>query len=342
MSNPILVEVSRGPLVESWHRGAVAVADANGRLVLGLGETGAKVFPRSAIKILQAIPLIESGAAEAFGFGNAELALAQASHNAEPWHVEVARGMLTAAGLEEQALECGAHEPLGEAAARALIRAGVAPTKLHNNCSGKHAGMLATARYLGEPHAGYVNPEHPVQRRIAEVIAAVTGVTPSPDVCGCDGCSVPTWALPLDAIATGFARMATRRHLPEDHAEAAKRLMRAATDEPFYIAGTGRFCTRAMEAYGGRVYVKTGAEGVFCAALPTGGLGIAVKIDDGGKRAAELVIEALLVAFLGPVTGLAADPRHAVRSVRGRDVGEIRLVKDVANILQLTRQTNRR
>ena len=326
MANPVLIELTRGPLVESRHRGTVSVIDATGRTVLQLGDTSAPVFPRSAVKVMQAIPLITSGAAQAFGFGNRERALACASHNGEPRHTELAASMLARAGLDASALECGAHAPSLERAARELIVAGVKPTSLHNNCSGKHAGMLAVARHLGEAHGGYVGAEHPVQLRIARIMAELTGAAVTGEVCGIDGCSVPTWALPLQSWALAFARMAAATPASSELLAAGRRLMAACMAEPAFVAGEKRFCTEVMEALEGAAFVKTGAEGVFCAAMPALGLGIALKIDDGATRASEAAMAGLLAGLLRRhETLLARWAERPVRNVKGATVGGVRL-----------------
>jgi L-asparaginase II len=325
MPNPILVEATRGGIVESRHRGAVAIAGPDGRLILELGSAAEPVFPRSAVKLVQAIPLLQTGTAEAYGFGNAELALAQSSHNGEARHVELAASMLLRAGLSLADLECGAHSPLAEAAASALHAAKAKPTALHNNCSGKHAGMLATARFSREKTAGYVRPDHPVQVRIARLLAELTGQSVAEAPCGVDGCSVPTWALPLASLAAMFARLASGDGVSAEHAAAGRRLMQAAMTEPFMVAGTGRLCTRAMEAAPGRVFAKTGAEGVYCAALPEQGIAIALKIDDGAKRGAEIALGAVLQVLMPEAAEalrpLSPDP---ICNVRGLETGELR------------------
>ncbi|HSG96107.1 MAG TPA: asparaginase, partial [Afifellaceae bacterium] len=206
MANPILVEVTRGNRVESRHRGAIAVFDADGRCVGSAGDIDEPVYPRSAVKAIQALPLVESGAADAFGYGDRELALAQASHGGEPDHVAVAAAMLHAAGLDESALRCGAQWPTHNASAAALRAAGEKPSALHNNCSGKHAGFLAVASHNGFPADGYIDPDHPLQQMVREVMESLTGAAHTADRRGIDGCSIPTYAAPLAALATGFAR----------------------------------------------------------------------------------------------------------------------------------------
>ena len=334
MANPVLVEVVRGNVVESRHRGSLVVTESGGHKLMALGDRGAPVYPRSAIKLLQAIPLVMSGAADAFGCGNRELALACSSHNGEPRHTELADAMLARAGLDARALECGAHAPSLDRAARELLLSGEKPSALHNNCSGKHAGMLAVARHLGEQTKGYVRPDHPVQMRIAGIIAALTGCQPTADVCGVDGCSVPTWALPLEAWALAFARIAGAATTGSDELAAGRRLMAACMAEPAYVAGDKRFCTDVMAAFAGKVFVKTGAEGVFCGALPGKGIGIALKIDDGATRASEAVMAGVLGALGGGHDELLARwSRKPLRNVAGAQVGEVRLEAEFAKTL---------
>ncbi len=328
MTNPILVEVSRGPLIESRHRGAVAVADASGKVVFAVGDSATPVFPRSAVKALQALPLVESGAADRFGFGDEELALACASHSGEPGHVAVVERMLAAADLDASALRCGTHWPMSQTAAYALARTGTA-SALHNNCSGKHAGFLCLACTLGVDHADYWRPEHKVQREVRAAIEDVTGAVLGEDVCAVDGCSVPTWAIPLEKLATGFAKFATGQGLSSSRAAAATRLMRACLHKPWHVAGTGRFCTDIIRIFGTRVFVKTGAEGVYCGALPEQGFGIALKCDDGASRAAQAVMATLIARFL-PMSeaewqALWPFMRPVLRNWNGFEVGAVRV-----------------
>jgi L-asparaginase II len=297
MSNPVLVEVWRGPLVESRHRGAVAVADADGANVLALGDVTAAVFPRSAIKALQALALVESGAADRYGFNAEELALACSSHSGEAAHVDGVVRMLAKSGLDASALACGTHWPISQAAAFALAKTG-APTALHNNCSGKHAGFLCLACAMGIGHADYWRPDHPVQQSVCSVLEDLSGTRLGPECRAVDGCSVPTWAIPLQNLAQAFAKFGTGRGLLPKRAAAAARLRAACAGHPWHVAGTGRFCTEIMKLLSARAFVKTGAEGVFCGALPEQGLGIAVKCDDGAGRAAEAIMATLIARFL--------------------------------------------
>jgi L-asparaginase II len=320
-ANPVLVEITRGPMVESRHRGVIAVVDAEGEPVLAIGDVAPLVYPRSAVKALQALPLVETGAAAAFGLSDAELALACSSHNAEPMHVEAARRMLAKAGLEETALECGAHWPRREADRTMVARAAGRPSPIHNNCSGKHAGMLTLARHLGAPLAGYSQPDHPVQRRIAAVLAEMTGASlPSPAV---DGCGVPTYPLSLVELARGMARLADPGGLPPARGAACTQVRAAIAAHPHLVAGTGRPCTEIM-TLAPHVLVKSGAEGVYVAALPERGLGLALKVEDGASRAAPVALLALLgkLGAFDPAT-LADHARPKLRNHAGRVVGRI-------------------
>ena len=328
MGNPVLVEVLRGARVESRHHGAVAVVDADGATVLSLGDIAEPIYPRSAVKAIQALPLVESGAAERFALGDKELALACASHGGEPAHVEVASRMLARAGLDATALECGAHWPSHQASAHALARAGGAPSALHNNCSGKHSGFICFACAAGIDHHGYVAVSHAVQREVRAALAGVTSFALVEDQFGVDGCSIPTFAIPLAALARGFARFGTGRTFAPERAKAAARLRAAVAAEPYFVAGTGRFGTDVMKLIGARVFVKGGAEGVFCGALPEQGLGIAIKCGDGAGRAAEVVMAAMIDRFLplgeGERPEFARFLRPALRNWNGIEVGGLR------------------
>lgn len=272
--------------------------DARGRTVFALGDIERPVFPRSAVKAIQALPLIESGAADVFGFGEKELALACSSHSGEEGHAALAGAMLAKAGRGEPALECGAHWPLDAAAAGKLSFDHRRPTQLHNNCSGKHAGFVCTCVALEEDAAGYVGKGHRAMERVRVAMEEVTGARHDPAAAGIDGCSIPTYAAPLHALAFGFARMATGEGFSPGRKNAAGRLFAACMAEPWLVAGTGRFDTEIMGALPGHVFAKTGAEGVYCAALPALGVGVALKIDDGAGRAAEVAVAAALAKVL--------------------------------------------
>jgi L-asparaginase II len=291
-----LAEVTRGGFVESRHEGAFAIVGPGGAMIRAGGDIERPIYPRSAIKAMQCLAVIETGAAERFGFSDAEIALACASHGGEPAHVDTARAMLVKLSLEDDALECGAHWPSESRAARDLAKRGDVPSPLHNNCSGKHAGMLAVSLALGVPHRGYVDRSHPVQRRIAATLGALTGSDLAHAPCGIDGCSVPTWAVPLEDLARAFQHFASSEGLTPERAAAAQRIIMAVRAHPFMVAGSKRFCTDLMRAVP-RAFVKTGAEGVFCAAVPHAGIGVALKCRDGASRAAETAIAGLLAGL---------------------------------------------
>lgn len=293
-ASPRLVEIVRGERIESFHRGAIALADAAGRIVHSLGDVDGLVYPRSALKPIQALPLIETGAADGFGLGTQELALACASHRGEPFHVAAVAAWLARIGLGEADLECGTHPPRHEPSYRALLRAGGSPSQLHNNCSGKHAGFLTTATWLREPTGFYIEPDHPVQRRVTQTIGEMTGLDLSRAPHALDGCGIPVIAVPLAALAVAMARLADPSRLAEHRRAAVKRLLDAMIAAPLMVDGTGGMTSAVMTAAPATVRLKPGAEGVFCAALPALGLGIALKIDDGGGRAAELAMATLL------------------------------------------------
>lgn len=329
-ANPILAETTRGNWVENRHRGAYVVIDADGRIIASAGDIERPVFPRSAIKSIQALAIFARHADEQFHHSAEELALACASHTGEGRHVSVASGLLSRLGLSEADLECGAHQPI-DAAARATLRAqGAKPSNLHNACSGKHAGMLSVARAMGVPTAGYAGREHAVQQQVRAVIEAVIGEPVNEAKCGTDGCSIPTYAAPLRAFAQGFARMATGHGLSAELATAATRLFDAATIHPHLVAGTGRPDTLIMAAFNGRVMQKYGADGVQCGAIRDKGWGYALKCDDGSIPASLAMIASLLLEIAEPDAGqravLEGFAHQPIKSVRGDRVGEMRAV----------------
>jgi L-asparaginase II len=331
--DPVLVEVLRGEMVESSHCGAFAVVDAGGRVVLAQGDMARPVYARSAIKPLQALPLIETGAADRFALGDREIALACASHNGVPAVTAAVDAWLGRIGLGSDALECGAHAPSDVEAAHALIRAGQAPSALHNNCSGKHAGFLTTARHLGEETRGYIAPTHPVQRRVAAVLSAMTGLDLADAPRGVDGCGIPVIGIPLGGMARAMARLVDTAALPAERRRASERILAAMAGHFEIVAGASRFSREIMRHAAATVRLKTGAEGVMCAALPRDGLGIALKIGDGASRAAEVAMGAILLRLgaldAAQAATLAPVLRPPVNNVAGRVVGEVRAVAAV-------------
>ncbi len=294
VSNPVLIEVTRGNGVESRHRGAIAVVDGAGQIVASWGDIETPIFPRSAIKPLQGLALVESGAADHCGIGGEELALACASHSSEPGQVERVNRWLDRMGLSENDLECGAHPPRYAEDTAELVLARQQPGRSHNNCSGKHAGFLCTALHMGEPTEGYSKADHPVQQRLRAILSELGKIDLSTTPHGIDGCGIPVLAMPLVSMGRALARMANPDTLSEGRAEAARRICQAMSTHPGMVGGRYCFDTRMMAAGKGAFVVKTGAEGVYAGILPGSGLGIALKIDDGAKRAAETTMAALL------------------------------------------------
>lgn len=330
---PSTVLLRRGRLVESVHRVRLVITGPDGDpLAWSPGaevELEAPVFLRSAAKPFQALPLVEDGVADAWGVEEDELAVACGSHGGEPGHLAAVGRLLGRSGAEAGALACGPHAPLHGPSAAALAASGEAPSRLHNNCSGKHAGMLLLARHHGWPREGYEGEHHPLQIRMASEVARWTGVPVSALERGVDGCGVVAFALPLPALARAFARFlqAARRGEP-----GPRRVAGAMTSRAWLVAGTGRLCTAAMQAGEGRLLAKVGAEGVYGAAWagPEGVHGIALKVEDGGRRAAEVALVAALDALgatgtCGPRLEEALAPwrRPPVRNTRGEAVAHL-------------------
>lgn len=318
------VRCVRSGTVESRHRVHVAVSDPSGRLLATSGRPDFLTYYRSAAKPLQALPLVEDGAADRLNLDPDELAVCCASHNAEPEHLERVGSVLDRAGLGPDALECGPRPPLGREVRDRLLREGTPFGPLHNNCSGKHAGMLALAVARGWPTAEYVRADHPVQRRMASEVVRWTGLREGEVRTGTDGCGVVCFAVPLTAMAASYARFAAAASRGE---AGPARIVDAMTDRPFLVAGTGRLDSALMEAAGGRLFAKTGAEGVHCAGLTERGLGVAIKVEDGARRAAEpallRVLELMDVPTREERDALASYRRPVVRNARDEEVGSI-------------------
>lgn len=319
-----MAELWRGGVLESTHLGHAVICDTKG-IVEAWGNPGAVIFPRSSCKMIQALPLIESGAADALGLGPEHLALACASHQGAALHVEKTGRWLADLGLSEADLRCGAHEPDDRDERDRLIRAGERPCQLHNNCSGKHCGFLTVTKHQGWG-PDYVEPGHPLQLAIREATGEVAGEEISG--IGIDGCSAPNFAISLEGLARAMAAFAAAREGQGVRQSAMARLVGAMILHPELVAGEKRACTGLMRAARGRAAVKTGAEGVFVAILPGQGIGVAVKALDGAARAAEAAIAALLVR-LGAVE--AADPLVVKRlnpvqkNWRRLETGELRV-----------------
>jgi L-asparaginase II len=331
-----LVEVWRGPIVESVHRGHLAAVDDSGETIAELGSTERVTYFRSSSKAFQAIPVVASGAADHFGFTEKEIAIACGSHSGEPMHVETVVAMLNKVGLDPSALKCGAHQPFSVEVTRELIRNQQQPSVLQNNCSGKHAAMLALAKHIGAPTAGYDEWANPVQQEIARVVAKFSDIPVDELKVGIDGCGVPVFGLPVRSMALAYARLV----FPGDRFDAAtrdacRRIVNAMIEFPEMIGGSkDRLDTELIKAGKGRLISKIGAEGVYTVGVLPGpewprGLGLAIKIEDGDDRRARppAVIEALKqlnVLSNQELTALSAYAPTPITNHRGERVGEAR------------------
>ncbi|GAC1566898.1 MAG: asparaginase [Vulcanimicrobiaceae bacterium] len=318
------------------HRVAAAVSDVRGRVVRSLGDIDEPVFLRSAAKPFIAAAVVASGAAARFELTPREIAVMAASHNGEAFHLAAVASVLEKVGLDASALRCGAHAPSYEPAAAALARAGAGPTALHNNCSGKHAGILALCRHLGDDVASYLAAEHPAQRRILAFCARLTGDDPARMPLAIDGCGIPVFATPLRRAALAFARFATLEGLADDDALALRTVRDAMAAEPAYVAGSERFDSALIATTHGRIVGKAGAEGVHADALLGAGLGLALKVVDGARRAAPPATMALLDAlgaFSPPErAALARFARPEIRNVAGDGVGYLTTEPDTIEV----------
>lgn len=319
MSPPVVVEISRGSFLESRHEVDVAIVGADGHRS-GFGNPTRPTLARSALKPIQAFPLVKSGplakgsAADAFSMSVQELAMACASHGGEPMHIEVVSAWLERLGLDVHALECAGHPPSHAASAEALVAAGTGFDARHNNCSGKHTGFLTVCRHHDLDPAGYLAPGHPLQRdHITPAIEELCSISTADQDPGVDGCGIPVWEIPLDRLARGWANLAAD--------PAGLRLYEAMMAAPELVAGTGRMCTRVMQAGRGEVAVKTGAEGVFCAVVPRAGFAVAIKCRDGATRAAEATLLWVL-ADLGVRIDVEMNP---LTNAAGVEVGSVRV-----------------
>lgn len=325
-----MVEIWRGGLLESLHCGHAVICAADGSIVEAWGDPRAVIYPRSSCKMLQALPLVESGAADAAGLRSDQLALACASHQGAALHVQAVNRWLQDLGLGETDLRCGSHEPYDRAERDRLIRSDESPCQYHNNCSGKHAGFLTMTRHL-KAGPEYVAPDHPLQQAIRTAFEEVTGEA-SPGF-GIDGCSAPNFATSVEGLARAMAYFASAPETGSARDRAAARLTRAMAAHPEFVAGEGRACTELMRAMGGRVAIKTGAEAVFVAILPDQRLGIALKIVDGASRASEAAICGLLIR-LGVLAADHPATRKRLggvqRNWRGLETGTVRLAPGFA------------
>lgn len=331
MNGQILAQVIRGETVESVHAGHLVVIDGSGSEIMSIGEPATLTYFRSAAKAFQFIPCVTSGAADAYLFSEKEFALAVASHSGENQHVTLASSMLEKAGFDEFDLRCGAHLPFSSAATAALQRADVEPSQLHNNCSGKHAAMLALAKYIGATTADYDLPDHRIQKRILRCVADFTEIPESEIAIGIDGCAAPNFALPLRAMAKSFINLISPAKFPEETRSACRRIVDAMMRYPELVGGSDRLDTKLMQAAPGEIISKVGADGVWlCGVLPCErwptGLGIALKISDGDDYRARPVVAIETLRHLGVLSAddLSDLSPMPIKNRRGDIVGTVR------------------
>lgn len=328
MPELLQIEVTRGALVESVHRAHAAVTDAAGNILYAAGDPDRVTFLRSSAKPIQALAMVESGAAERFGLSDREIAVTCASHYGEPFHVAAVQSILEKIGLDEEALACGIHAPTHGPSAEALIRAGQPPREIHNNCSGKHASMLTLCQHAGWQREGYTAPDHPVQVRLRRVLAEMAGVKADDVYVAADGCDAPVFAISLRHIARAFAVLAKPADLPPIRKAAIQRISRAMRAHPEMVSGTNGFTTNLMRTAGDNIVSKSGAEGLFCAGALSQGWGIAARIEDGSARGHPVLVPELLAEL----QVISADQRDRLRELHtatvfntaGVAVGEMR------------------
>ena len=327
MSAEKLLSVERNGIEESVHRGWIAVVNSSGQVIAGAGDLSTVLFARSTAKPIQAIPLVEEGGASRFGLTAAELAVICSSHSGQADHVQAVRSILDKCGVEEQALQCGVHRPWNRDANDQLIASGQNPSVLHNNCSGKHAGMLALSVLLGADTSSYMDMDHPVQVRIRATVADLCGIKPKALQTGVDGCGVPVYAMPIQSLAVGLARFAASDALSRGRQEACSQLLQAMAAHPNMVAGDGRPETILMETSGSRFVAKSGAEGLMAVMIPERQWALVIKIEDGSSRGLmavavealkqlELIDDSLWHALM-PHTG------SRILNVSGKEVGKI-------------------
>jgi L-asparaginase II len=327
---PVLVEVTRGEITESVHMGDIAVVNCSGEILHGFGDPGRISYMRSASKPIQAVAMLECGVYEKYGLGLEEVAVMLSSHSGEPMHIAVLERLLEKTGVEVSSLRCGTHRPLSAEASVEMMRNGKLPSPLHNNCSGKHIGQIAAAMARGYRTENYDSPDHPIQKDLLNVVSEFAGLKPGEIKLGIDGCGVPVYGMPLKNMAQAYANLCNPGFMGGKYGTSCGRVLSAMTVYPELIGGKGRFDTELLRHFGNRLIAKSGFEGVFCLGLTGKGIGIAIKVEDGNKRAVSpAVMEILRQLQIVPEEELAdmEDYWHPhVHNHRGENVGEIRPV----------------
>jgi L-asparaginase II len=329
---PLMVEVLRGPVVESHHQVMGVIVNEVGYTVHSWGNTGYMTMPRSAIKMLQALPLIESGASDKFALDDKFITLACGSHRGEKEHLTALAQFMEKTGVKEDMLACGPHWPLNEAAKEDLIRKNAKPTALCNNCAGKHIAMIATCLHAGENPAGYEKYEHNAQKRIRRVLTETMRVDHSKVPHGIDGCGIPTFSVPLSSMAVGMSSLINPKET-QSRKFAASKILSAVRHNPFFLAGSDDFSTAVIEKTQGRAIIKGGAEGVYCGVIPEKGMAFAVKAADGASRAASVAAAHILLRYGGltevEFKALQKFTTPVISTWRGDIVGQVRVAKEV-------------
>ena len=326
--SPITVEVTRGGLVESMHIAHAVISDQDGKIIQTFGDAEFLTYPRSAIKMIQALSFVESGAVERYDLQDRHVAIACASHLGEEQHIQVIQEWLDRIGLSEDDLECGAHEPSSKVAYQRMILAHEKPNRMHNNCSGKHCGILTTCLQMGWDPQGYLRWDHAAQVRIRKVLSEVSGLNYENVPWGVDGCGIPTYAVPLKAIAQMMSVMIREKNLTAERKAATKRILAAVGREPHMISGTEAFCTEVTIISEAKTFAKTGAEGVYTALIPDRGIAIALKVQDGAYRASQAVVMELMHRLGGLTEPQYSNLRNRISPLQNwsKDVvGEIRI-----------------
>ena len=325
----VVVKVYRGEVVESTHFGHIAVVDACGKLLYSYGDPHRLTYARSSMKPIQAIPIMETGAADRYGLDQTDLSLCCASHSGEERHRLRVLSILHRAGLPEEILQCGAHPPKDEESYKELLRQGGELTPVYSNCSGKHSGMVVTAAHMGEDTYTYHLPEHPVQLRIMNAIAELTCYPKEEIHIGIDGCGAPVHRLPLSNLAWGFARLAVPDAIANPaRREAVRKITAAMVAHPEMVGGNQRYCTDLMRVFKGRIIGKSGAEGVYCLGDRELGLGIAIKIEDGNSRGKFAVMNEILrqlgIGTSSELCDLKSYSDPDITNMKGKIVGQIK------------------
>ncbi|MFN4971922.1 MAG: asparaginase [Bacteroidota bacterium] len=337
-ANPVLVEVYRGGVLESFHRGVVCIVDAEGEILFSAGNSHQLCYPRSAMKFLQVLPLIMSGGMERFGLTLEEIAIMCGSHNAEPEHLRVVRSILHKIQCTEADLECGAQYPTSKKHADELLCSGTPPSAIHNNCSGKHAGMLAWCRLMNVPTKQYIHPTHPLQQRILELCELMYGYSRTDMHKALDGCSAPIFSIPVYNQAWAYARLVGGKMADEHINKACSVVVKAVSEYPFMVAGTKRYCTDMMKVTAPQIIGKTGAEGVFCMSFTERNWGVCIKIDDGKMQPQYNVAQALIEScgFFSAemLTGLSSYATYPVHNFNKLVTGEVRVAPSLIDGFQ--------